>query len=66
MTELLPCPHCGEVPHTDTCFQTNQGGKWGMVACDCTEVRTKYQPVAEWRESAIAAWNKRATEPAKK
>ena len=61
MTELLPCPHCGEVPNAGTCFETNQGGKWGKVACDCTEVRT----VAEWRESAIKAWNGRATKPGK-
>lgn len=67
MSELLPCPFCGQTPdinglHT---FQSSQGTKWGSVVCCCTgpEVRTGYGHVDEWRQDAIDAWNTRAARP---
>lgn len=58
MTQLKPCPFCGEVP---TEIRETDGFKWGAVVCCITgpEVRTNYVPVAEWRDAAIAAWNER-------
>lgn len=61
---LKPCPFCGETPdvNDERTFQDSQGAKWGSVVCCCTgpEVRTWYGPVAEWKDAAIAEWNKRA------
>ena len=65
MTDLLPCPFCGEVP---TSFDTDQGTKWGHVYCGGgaygPEVRTGYEPAERWKENAIAAWNTRVHDPA--
>ncbi|WAJ27589.1 Lar family restriction alleviation protein [Antarcticirhabdus aurantiaca] len=65
--KLLPCPFCGTTPdiNNPATFQSSQGTKWGAVVCCCTgpEVRTGYDPVEEWRDDAIEAWNTRVSSP---
>lgn len=63
----LPCPFCGETPDIsiDKTFQLVEGGyKWGALGCACgcygPDVRTSYQPIAQWKADAIKAWNTRA------
>jgi len=58
------CPFCGESKNFG--FEVDQGDKWGRVVCkSCAaegpEVRTSYDMSdnAPWRNSAIAAWNRR-------
>ena len=60
---LKPCPFCGG---TDFSYETDQGTKWGRVACNtCAawgpEVRTSYDTSenAEWHIDADSEWNKR-------
>ena len=64
---LLPCPFCGDTPDINNVatFTETNGSKWGAVSCCCygPEVRTGYRPLAEWRDAAIAAWNRRAPAP---
>lgn len=55
---LEPCPFCGE-----DCAELviNQGDKWAHYEPGCLEVRTGYDlsETADWRDEAIAAWNRR-------
>ena len=66
MTDLKPCPFCGETPDitNPATFIDHQGTKWGSVQCCALgpEVRTGYDVSknAPWHEDAIAAWNTRA------
>ena len=57
MSEVLPCPFCGEC-----CQELVSDIKWAGYAPTCLEVRTGYDDseLAPWRAEAIAAWNTRA------
>ena len=57
---LLPCPHCGNVPDAPACFRLADGVKYGFVSCGCTEVNTGYTNVKTWAPFAVEAWNVRA------
>jgi Lar family restriction alleviation protein len=63
MDEVKPCPFCGHTPdiNNPNTFQESQGTKWGAVVCGCTEVRTGYGPLEDWKDDAIKAWNRRAS-----
>lgn len=66
--EIRPCPFCGST-NVATYPDQSQGTKWGYAECECgarsPEVRTGYDvsPEAEWRKTAIYAWNDRFQEP---
>lgn len=64
--KIKPCPFCGVTPDIDldSTFMARDGGKYGAVNCCCEgpSVRTNYAPVFEWRDRAIAEWNKRSGE----
>ena len=61
---LLPCPFCGSYLDSEdpAVFRETDGPKWGAVVCCITgpEVRTGYGPLEDWRDEAIAEWNKRS------
>ena len=63
MTELKPCPFCGQTPDIDhpSTFQMPETSKYGCLVC-CgagPEVRTQYEDVEHWKQDAIDAWNER-------
>lgn len=56
--ELLPCPFCGGTPHSFT----PTGRSWVAMRCQRCEMITPY--FQNGRE-AVAAWNRRADQPAR-
>lgn len=70
MDKLLPCPFCGLTPDANdpASFTQEKQPKWGRVVCciEGPEVRAGYAPLEEWKDAAIAAWNRRiSSEPPK-
>lgn len=68
MSELKPCPFCGESKLLALKDDREQGYKWGAVQCQqCSaigpEVRTGYDKPEKWLPQAVAEWNTRATPP---
>lgn len=67
MSELKPCPFCGDVTRQPECYviDQSQGMKYGCVQCGCgargPDVRTAYndKPDAPWHAAAAAEWNRR-------
>lgn len=63
---LKPCPFCGTVPDVNNpaTFRHETGDRWAAVVCCIVgpEIRAGfYTPIEEWKDEAIAAWNKRMT-----
>lgn len=54
--ELKPCPFCGSVP------ELLDGGSVTAIRCSSDQCISRPEPFNDWghRESAIAAWNRRA------
>ena len=70
MTELKPCPFCGENPHTLVSYKYCGGGSLTLVAevkCECGisrgiqfEAEKKdFQAYIDAFKAAIALWNRR-------
>ena len=61
MTDIKPCPFCGET----SCFVfAALHRKWGNVECGrCgatgPQVHTNYEPSTVWQDDATSAWNQR-------
>ena len=63
MSDLLPCPFCGNIPLRPGCYRGDAETlpKWGWVECGCGaragDVRTGYEGPEEWGAEADAEWN---------